>query len=93
MSNQIVTLGRAELMQRPLQTEAMQIKDNTTSDGSIVCVKCDIAYLVKESRPILVGMGFEEPKIVDVDTYFCDVCDHSYLQDQEVTDIRKELSK
>jgi hypothetical protein len=74
-------------------TEWEQIKENTNPDGDVLCIRCETAYLVHEIRDIKASEGYTEPKIVSLESFFCDVCDYYHLDSEESADIRKQLNK
>ena len=92
-SGRIVTSGISHIMQQPPKFEADIIKDNTNKNGVISCHKCDSGNLTNIKKPIRVSLGFKSPTNYDISTLFCSNCDYIYLEDQEVADIRKYLSK
>lgn len=67
------------------------IKENTDEDGVVKCFKCESSYLVHEIRDVLIGSGINKPKLVPLESYFCDECDYIYIQTEEVAEIREFL--
>jgi hypothetical protein len=81
------------MMQKPPTTIQDRIDEHTDENGDVICLKCESDILKDETRDVLVGNLTEKPKLVPLSTLFCDNCDYILLDDQEVIEIRKYLSK
>ena len=82
-----------KLNKGPRLTEWDKIRDNTNPDGDILCIQCEIGYLVNEIRDVKVSEGYAPPQILPLESFFCDICDYIFLEKEEVAQIRELLSK
>lgn len=89
----LVHNSRAELMQQPPKYEIDLIHENTDENGDILCIDCGSGWLNDYEKPILVSVGFSEPKEYKLQTYYCDNCDYYHIDSNATKEIRKFLSK
>lgn len=89
----ILTESLVHMMQQPHKYEIDLIHENTDEDGHTSCIKCEIGRLDDCEKPILVSLGFTEPKTYKFQTYFCNNCDYYHIDGKDARKIRKYLSK
>lgn len=69
-----------------------KIKENTNINGDILCIYCQIGYMLDTTKTLKVSDGFGSPrKSVNIQTLICNVCDGYILDDDETKEIRKNL--
>lgn len=72
---------------------ADKMRENTTLDGSILCVCCEVGYLqdyTLKAKVAEVG-ALNDKKSVEINTKKCDVCEFVVINDEENQQLREKL--
>lgn len=69
-----------------------KIKENTNINGDILCIYCQIGYMLEKNKTLTVSNGFGSPKkSVNIQTLVCNVCDGYVMDDEQTKQIRKKI--
>ena len=91
MSSGKICTAISQKMQEPRKTIHDRLEENRTITGEILCIKCEASNMVQEIRPITVSDGFEEKKVVELDTLNCNLCEYTLIDDKEAVYLRESL--
>lgn len=71
---------------------SQKLKENTNIEGDILCIECEIGYMVDQDVTIQVSDGYFKPKqTLNIHTKQCLVCEYYVLNDEQTKEIRKKL--
>jgi transcription elongation factor Elf1 len=68
-----------------------RLEDNRTVTGEILCIACEAANMVQETRPFIVSEGVGEKKTIKINTLHCNLCGYQVIDDKETKQMRKKF--